>query len=83
MEEETHRDTGYVLDEKGVVFIGDDGRPYWLTINEGTKLILYWHPEKRWVILRKAEEADVIKAIERRLPEDRADLYHQKANRKI
>lgn len=42
-----------VLDEKGFVFLDDNGKPFWCRLWEGEAWMFYWHPDKRWVSIKR------------------------------
>jgi len=56
-----------VLDEKGYVFVDDNSEPW----------IFYWHPDKRWVSLRRISGPDVMAFGQNKLSDEHAEIYHE------
>ncbi len=65
------------LDEKGFVFIGNDGKPYWIALYHGTPWIFYWHiHNKAWVTLRQTNQMEIWQSSPHAMPDDHAQHYH-------
>ena len=74
--------TARALDERGFVFIDDTGSPYLCRMqDDGQTWLYYWHPDKRWVSLRRLTQADVWRFAVKALPDDQAEMYHSLALR--
>lgn len=63
-------------DEVDFVFLDDAQRPYRVMDWEDKTWIFYWHPDGKWVSLRKATFPEVICLAEKALPQEQAQLYH-------
>ena len=63
-------------DDVDFVFLDDDSRPYRVMdwFDHGTWLF-YWHPDNKWVSLRKLKFSEVMLLSLRALPEEQAKLY--------
>lgn len=68
-----------VLDEKGFVFIGADGKPYWCKMSEGDPWFYWWHPDNLWVTYKRVNQLEVWLAHEQAIPAEQASLYHKLA----
>lgn len=66
------------LDEKGFVFIGTDGKPYWCRIYFKEPWLMYWHEaNKAWVTLRKIDNSgEIMVAHENKIDNEQAQVYH-------
>jgi hypothetical protein len=63
------------------VFLDEIGRPFRIT-NWGEDVwIFYWHPDQKWVSLRKATQQDIWDTQRRSLPPEEAKLYNDKSER--
>lgn len=70
------------LDEKGFVFIGSDGMPYWCRMYGKNPWFMYWHhAQNSWVTLKQVDQTDVWLANKNALPEDQANIYHDLHNK--
>lgn len=65
-----------LLDEKGFVFLGGQGRPYWCRLWDGAPWLFYWHPDDHWVSLRPTTQAEIWQ-FPRNLKQEWQDLYHR------
>lgn len=65
------------LDETGFVFLDDAKKPYLVRILESNPWLYYWHPDNKWVTLRRLTQAEVWTFSNRRLPEEQAQLYFE------
>ncbi|EYB68846.1 hypothetical protein DEIPH_ctg017orf0224 [Deinococcus phoenicis] len=70
--------TAHQLDERGFVFLDLAHRPYLIRRWGGNPWLFYWHPDNHWVSLRRVNQAFIWQANARALPDDQAELYHQK-----
>ena len=68
------------VDERGFVFIGDDGRPYWCALHCGEPWLFWWHPDRHWVTLHPVTKMYVW-ALPRTLTDHEEDVYHAAARR--
>ncbi|QMW06336.1 hypothetical protein [Spirosoma foliorum] len=66
-----------LLDEKGFVFLDGGNRPYWIRLWDGEPWLFYWHADNSWVSLRKTNQNEIWQASQVRLPDEKAELYHQ------
>ena len=70
--------TQKALDEKGFVFIGSDGKPYWCRIYGEVPWFMYWHEsQKSWVTLQQVNTAQIMFAYENKLSDKDAQIYHE------
>lgn len=69
------------LTEKGFVFIDDYSKPFFIRMWSGVPWLFYWHPDKKWVSLRKVSQTEIWQFHEKVLSEEMAEIYH-KANAK-
>jgi hypothetical protein len=67
------------LDEKGWVFIGGDGLPYRCCIWDSDAWLFRWHPDRRWVSLKKLTQMDVW-LLPHNLTEEQQELYYAANN---
>jgi len=66
------------LDEKGFVFIGNDNRPYWCCMYYDSPWFMYWNDgQKSWVTKRKVNQTQIWVAMERKIPDEQAEIYHR------
>lgn len=66
-----------MLDETGFVFLDLASRPYWVRQWGGGLWFCYWHKEEHWVSLREVSLTEIPAMFQRRLPPERAELYHK------
>ena len=65
------------LDEKGFVFLDAAGKPFLCRMWQGVPWIFYWHPENKWVSLRKVTQTEV-DDFPRNLTEEQQQIYRNK-----
>ena len=65
-----------LLDEIGFVFLGGDGKPYWMRLQGGDPWIYYWHADKRWVSMKRSNQSEIWMANERKMSDSDAKIYH-------
>jgi len=58
--------------ERGQVFLDKLSRPYLVKKWGGSHWLFYWHPDKRWVSLRKCNPGEVFPI---NLTQEQQDLY--------
>ena len=63
-------------DEVDFVFIDDASRPYRVMDWNDETWLFYWHPDGKWVSLRKATFAEVILLSTKAIPAEQAQFYH-------
>ncbi len=61
------------------VFIDDKSQPYYVRMWGNDPWLFYWHPDKKWVSLRKLGQVEIWQMAARALPTEQAKLYHDLA----
>lgn len=61
------------------VFIDDQNKPFFVSKMGEEWWLFYWHPRPAWVTLRKITQMDYWQMKAKAIPDDQAELYHQKA----
>lgn len=67
------------LDEKGFVFLGDDGNAYRCCLWGDNAWLFVWHPTNAWVSVRKLTQIDVW-MFPHNLTEAQQELYYAIGN---
>lgn len=65
------------------VFLDDANRPYRVKLYGGEPWLFYWHPDGKWVTLRQVTQSEIWQWHARRLPDEQAELYNDKSNKRI
>lgn len=65
------------IDEKGFVFLDLNSRPYLVRRWGDGVWIFYWHKDRHWVSLRQLASPEIVAMFDRKLPPERAELYHK------
>ncbi len=65
-----------VLDEKGYVFIDGNNNPFHVKIWCDDPWLFYWHPDKKWVSIRRLNGPDVMIMGQNKISESEAKIYH-------
>lgn len=65
-----------VLDEKGFVFLDDNGNPFFIRMWSGEPWLFYWHTDKKWVSLRLSNQTEIWLSYDKKLTDEQANIYH-------
>jgi hypothetical protein len=67
------------LGEKGFVFRGDDGKPYWCRMQGDAPWFFFWNADNQWVSLKPVNQMQVWMAFNHVMPDEEAQVYHDLA----
>jgi len=67
------------LDEKGFVFSDLLGNAYHCKVWAGEAWFFSWHPDNKWVSVKKPSQMEVWVAESNSIPTVEAEIYHKKA----